>query len=197
MYLEPRSRHVGYVDNLVVVIHPARAKFGANPAGLQPVWYVELFDKGAWYYLPRKSKQENVEKFIASHGFNIDDLAWEAKEVELARIPPWETNNDYELVYFMEAIGANRIKIGITDSLHNRLTLVKTYSPFPVVIIGCMYGYREMETEIHHRFRHLRKNGEWFEGAEELRNYINSMTGGEAIPMIHRTLKGGDAVPAK
>lgn len=162
------------------------------------VWYAELYSD-AWYYLPRKVKQVSIEKFLGDHGYALGDFKWETRKVKAAKIPPWESvgKGDHELVYFMEAIGSNRIKIGITDSLHSRLTLVKTYSPFPVVIIGCMYGYRELEDEIHHKFRHIRKNGEWFEGTQELRNYIDHVTDGEVFPMLHSPSKGGDAVPTK
>ena len=52
------------------------------------------------------------------------------------------------------------------------------------MIIGAIHGYKELEEEIHHRFRHSRKNGEWFEATQELRDYIAHMARGQVVPEL-------------
>jgi len=75
-------------------------------------------------------------------------------------------------VYFVEAVGTNRIKIGITTNLSRRFYSLETDSPYKLNLIYAFPGYRNKEKEIHEKFKHLCVKGEWFKYADEIKDYI-------------------------
>lgn len=77
-------------------------------------------------------------------------------------------------VYFIEAVGGRRIKIGWTDRHPSRrLATLQTGSCFPLKPLGVMIGLPALEREMHARFRPLRCEGEWFLAKTELRKFIS------------------------
>lgn len=73
-------------------------------------------------------------------------------------------------VYFIQEEGG-AIKIGSSDSPQNRLMELQTANPRKLSLLGKIRGgYREKE--IHARFVHLRRSGEWFEATDELLEFI-------------------------
>lgn len=53
-------------------------------------------------------------------------------------------------VYFIEAIGADRIKIGFTQGdPENRSAQLQTGCPFPLAVIGSFYASARRESELH------------------------------------------------
>lgn len=81
-------------------------------------------------------------------------------------------------IYFVEAVGSNRIKIGFTrGDPRERAKLLQTGCPFPLELILASRGTMWSESKIHHHFTHLRvaPNVEWFHDAPELREFIQSI----------------------
>jgi hypothetical protein len=78
-------------------------------------------------------------------------------------------------VYFVEATGLGRIKIGFARArLAHRLESLRNASPVELMLLGHIPGRRALESTIHRRFAHLRVHREWFEAAPELRDYIRA-----------------------
>lgn len=175
--LEKGYRYIGKGNAATAMLHPAESKNGS-------VWYIEIRDRGGLHYSPHRSRIERIPSFFAEHGKATSDFRWEKQKCKATLIPPWNNPDKYELIYFIEAIGINRVKIGVTEVLHKRLRMIKTYSPVPLVLIGAIHGYKELEEEIHHKFKHLRKHGEWFEATDELREYIAHITKGQVVPEL-------------
>ncbi|MFD0929638.1 GIY-YIG nuclease family protein [Methylophilus glucosoxydans] len=121
-------------------------------------------------------------------------------EEEVARFPEWgnEIANSYVLnkavelgfkringsafferlstgkayVYFIEAVGLTRVKIGYSASPESRLKQLTTGSPVTLRIHAKMPGNQAMEREIHSRFSHLKVENEWFHFTNEIAEYI-------------------------
>lgn len=66
-------------------------------------------------------------------------------------------------VYWVGAIGTDRVKIGFTRSPKERLMAIQTTCPYPLEVLGVMPGTRKLEAALHELFRGRRKFGEWFE----------------------------------
>lgn len=69
-------------------------------------------------------------------------------------------------VYFAQRQGL--IKIGHSRSVPNRVCALKSE------LLGAVPGGKEIETELHTRFSHLRVKGEWFKPGDDLLSYIRS-----------------------
>ncbi len=77
------------------------------------------------------------------------------------------------LVYFIEAIGANRVKIGWTGgNPRRRLSEIQHTSPFPLRLLALFSGTRRDEREFHDHFASARIVREWFEVTPSLLRLI-------------------------
>jgi DNA-directed RNA polymerase subunit RPC12/RpoP len=79
-------------------------------------------------------------------------------------------------VYFIEAVGLNKIKIGTSDDPEKRLRELATGSAVPLRILAKMQGNVELETTLHRRFEHLRFDREWFHATKELLTFIAGLS---------------------
>lgn len=79
-------------------------------------------------------------------------------------------------VYFIEAVGAGRIKIGFTSdrTVDARRRSLQTASPFPLRVIYDFDGSMQDEANLHKRFASHRAvpGTEWFHDAHEIRAHI-------------------------
>lgn len=66
------------------------------------------------------------------------------------------------VVYFIEAVGLNLIKIGYAMDLRLRFTGMMTASPAALTLHGVIPGGPKVEMEIHDRLAEHRAHGEWF-----------------------------------
>ena len=68
------------------------------------------------------------------------------------------------MVYVVEAVGSNRIKIGHTESrnVKTRVSGLKTGCPFPLEVLATMPGGPSQEYQLHSQFSEYRAVGEWF-----------------------------------
>jgi hypothetical protein len=78
-------------------------------------------------------------------------------------------------VYFIEAIGARRIKIGFTKDVRRRLHDLSIGCPFPIELMALMPGSLEDEFTMHKRFGQLHAHGEWFRARPRLRKFIKTL----------------------
>jgi hypothetical protein len=77
---------------------------------------------------------------------------------------------DQARVYFIA--GAGLIKIGISTNITSRFRSIRNSSPVPLELLGSFPGTTMYEGWLHRKFAHLRRHGEWFEDAAELRDEI-------------------------
>lgn len=75
-------------------------------------------------------------------------------------------------VYFIEAVGLSRVKIGFSEDPESRLRQLLTGSPVTLKIFAKMPGSQIMEKEIHGRFQHLKVENEWFHFTDEIKSYV-------------------------
>ncbi len=80
------------------------------------------------------------------------------------------------LVYFIEAVGSGRVKIGWTlaRSVEGRRYSLQTSSPFPLRVLGWMRGSLKTEQRLHAQFdaNRVMPNAEWFFLTDELARTI-------------------------
>ena len=83
------------------------------------------------------------------------------------------------IVYFIEAIGVNAIKIGLVWTrgefpypryVEQRMKDLQASCPLPLALIGITTKFSEKT--LHEKFSLLNIHGEWFEGSTELRQFI-------------------------
>ncbi len=75
-------------------------------------------------------------------------------------------------VYFIEAEGLNRIKIGCSDHPEQRLRDLSTGSAVKLRLMKVIHGDRRLEKRLQRLYGHLRIDGEWFHGSFDLRDCI-------------------------
>ena len=66
-------------------------------------------------------------------------------------------------VYFVQGQQSKRIKIGVSRSPIKRLHALQTGSPEILDLLFYVEGSRQMEKELHEKFKYLRHAGEWFD----------------------------------
>lgn len=80
------------------------------------------------------------------------------------------------VVYFVECGGL--IKIGTTNQMSERLRQISTASPAAATLLATQPGGCVAERATHAKFAHLRRHGEWFADAPELREHIEGVLDG-------------------
>jgi hypothetical protein len=79
-------------------------------------------------------------------------------------------------VYFIEAVGAERIKIGWTaGDPRTRLDSIATGSPFPLRILAHLKGTQKIEQWMHRACKEAHAHNEWFRATPELRELIGML----------------------
>jgi hypothetical protein len=78
------------------------------------------------------------------------------------------------MIYFIEAVGLDRVKIGYTsgESVERRLLALKTASPVPLKVVGVIEGTQKQERRLHRKYAAHRVCGEWFTVTGELKAYL-------------------------
>jgi hypothetical protein len=80
------------------------------------------------------------------------------------------------LVYFIEAVGAGRIKIGHARDPQARLRELQTGSAYTLRLMAMVPGGMALERALHRRFADLRLAGEWFHATPPLLAEIAAIT---------------------
>lgn len=97
---------------------------------------------------------------------------------------------EFGFVYFIEAVGCNRVKIGHTTNLLIRLKKLQQHAPFELKVLlsirlksgifqGGNFSLEELETELHERFREFRIIGEWFHLSGVILQFIEEFKSGK------------------
>lgn len=77
------------------------------------------------------------------------------------------------MIYFIEAVGANLLKIGFTErDPEERLKELQTGCPHKLRLVATTFGDRETERLWHDEYADLRTSGEWFRLDDRLRGYL-------------------------
>lgn len=129
-----------------------------------------------------------VESTLDSRGCATDEaletlyleaIDWGAVGKSL-RKPDQEANQDAKpessqsFAYFIESGVTGLIKIGRSVDPESRLKALQTASPDKLTLLKVIPEQVVSESELHERFSHLRRQGEWFESSEEIREFIKS-----------------------
>lgn len=72
------------------------------------------------------------------------------------------------VVYFIQAISGGPIKIGFTRNLTTRLAALQNSHPERLIVVAAFPGGPAEEGELHHKFKAVRVNGEWYEPSSDL-----------------------------
>jgi hypothetical protein len=80
-------------------------------------------------------------------------------------------------VYFIEAEGLDKIKVGVTNKLKKRMRAIQTGCPVPIKVLAFLRfeTYKKaMEMELHLKevFMAYRSHGEWFHAIPQMRSLI-------------------------
>jgi hypothetical protein len=65
-------------------------------------------------------------------------------------------------VYLVEAVGADRVKIGYSQNPAGRIQSIATSSPFPIAALAIRDGDMALEKAMHRALADKRTTGEWF-----------------------------------
>jgi len=76
------------------------------------------------------------------------------------------------MIYFVQSIATQLVKIGTTKCLAQRLNGLRIEAGGDVDVLGVAKGGRPEETSLHEHFQHLHVKGEWFRPEAELLEYI-------------------------
>jgi len=93
-------------------------------------------------------------------------------------------------VYFLKSEHSGRIKIGFSRQLPRRIDEIKGASPEPVELLHVIPDASpDLESALHDKFQNLRIGGEWFEGSQDLLEYVDSLKtrGSEAVIADEKT----------
>lgn len=129
-----------------------------------------------------------VWKLFRSSGVDLVDerhrRIWMDEDVLLGRRwvplqPPWKPPREQlsirsigaSSVYFAQDPVSAEVKIGFSRNVRSRLRALGR----SVRLLATIDGNREVESAIHHRFRHARVHGEWFRPIPELLSYIDEV----------------------
>ncbi len=93
-------------------------------------------------------------------------------DFRLSRIQP----RPYGHVYFVEAIGTGRVKIGWSKDIHARMNQIRTGCPVEIAVLLTKRARQSAEFALHRRFADQRvwTNREWFTLEGPIREFIQS-----------------------
>jgi len=118
--------------------------------------------------------RSTVRRFVAACDSRARRLSREAKDLlgSAMRVHA----NERETVYFLQAEGTRRIKIGTTKNLTKRLKALRAGSPVRLRLVGAVRGGHHLERILHMAFAPLRcGRSEWFEPGASLVSYVREL----------------------
>ena len=81
------------------------------------------------------------------------------------------TKKSKSWVYFLQS--GNYVKIGYTvQSVNDRIKTLKLACPEPPKVLAIYIGSKEVESQLHNKFRAHRSNGEWFRLVQPIKNFL-------------------------
>ena len=85
---------------------------------------------------------------------------------------PKQQTRHKPVIYFIADEHLRLVKIGTSRKVASRFDGLRNSSAVPLRLLGVCAGGTQEESELHKRFAHVRRHGEWFELSEELAAYI-------------------------
>jgi hypothetical protein len=82
-------------------------------------------------------------------------------------------------VYFIEAVGADRVKIGVSGDVDKRFGQLAASFPGPLTLLGKTAGGRLRESSLHRRLANYHIGGEWFHLTPGVRALIQAVIADE------------------
>lgn len=175
MQFEMGKRYVGTRGDYTVVLYPTTVDKGIFDKWACPYWYVEVKSGARYRRHGKPVGSPGITRHLAADGYGSDDLTWSIHDSDLYTLSPWKVvDRRSDCVYFMHAIGTDRVKIGWAAVLGARINTISAGCPFPIRILGTLSGRGEVEADIHAQFNHLRVHGEWFLLTSELVLFVQS-----------------------
>lgn len=126
------------------------------------LWCAELNKQ----YKYAKSKEKAIELLI---GLGGDPYKYTEKK------QAWDI-----VIYFVLAPITNRIKIGHSKNLTERLKSIQANCPEELKLLGYIRGNKDMELLLHDIFSEYRLHGEWFDYTPALKKMIDAIDKVEA-----------------
>lgn len=131
------------------------------------------------YEFHENKKAESAEYwFVESFGMNSGSGCYGSPEQPLKIF--LESLQPKTFVYFIEAVGLEKIKIGYSADPDSRLSTLQTGSAAELRLLGRIRGTKDTEAQLHRKFAGLRMAGEWFHGTQEIRQHIAQLCQGGA-----------------
>lgn len=176
MEFELGKKYVGSKGDYEVTLYPTVVSKGRGSSSWNcAYWYVEV---KAGVQHRRHGKPvgiAGVERHLTADGYDSSDLVWRSEECEIYNMSPWKMfDNREDCVYFLHAIGTDRVKIGWAAILGSRINTIAAGCPFPLRVLGTTPGRAEVESILHQRFSHLRVHNEWFLLTREIVSFIQA-----------------------
>lgn len=72
------------------------------------------------------------------------------------------------VVYFIEAVGLDLVKIGYTEELIRRFKEIRTSCPVQIRLLGFLPGDKALEANLHRQYKQFRGEGEWFRLSQQV-----------------------------
>ena len=79
-------------------------------------------------------------------------------------------------IYFVEAHGANVVKIGYSEDVKSRIKALSQGSPHKLILLGTMEGNMQDEERLHQAFESQHVRGEWFKLSPQIKDFIRANT---------------------
>lgn len=89
------------------------------------------------------------------------------------RDPGW--NKHKSQVYFVRYADSDRVKIGVSEGINNRLSSLGGGTPEKITLMATVSGDRRAEARLHKKFARYRIKGEWFRLEGKLAEYIKAL----------------------
>ena len=169
---------IGVSQEMVVYLRPHRIRKMTPHA--MPKFYFSYETSDNMYSHSRPMTSDKIGQKIEGMGVRLDSFDWSYKMGVYYDVHPDSPASslpamDGPCVYFMEAVGLDRVKIGYTEWIQSRVSSMGSDCPYPIRLAAYIPGAdRKMERSLHRQFAKCRARGEWFEYTAEIANFIKS-----------------------
>jgi len=100
-------------------------------------------------------------------------------------------------IYFILAPSVNKVKIGVSDKIEQRLSNLQVGSPVKLELLLYFKADPHIENKLHERFCEYRSHGEWFEYAKPIKDIVLEISKNcEDIVLLDNTQGRFDGSPA-
>ena len=137
----------------------------------------------------REPRPAHIEVVVAHPpNFDVSELWFPltAADAVITAVSPraalrtWLIDNGHlapaSYVYFIEAVGLGRIKIGKDDDPDSRLIALQADSPVPLRLLGETLGGVSLESKLHFEFSDSHIDHGWYHASGTIRSYIGRLT---------------------